>query len=513
MATDFFSTFNSPIVQTEKGKLRGFYEKGVYKFRGIKYANAERYCSPVEVEPWEGVKNCLAYGKVAPTIEGKGTAYEDMEILTEYRWMPEDEHCQFINVWTKCIDGSEKKPVMVWLHGGGFFCGSSIEFNAYEAENLCKDGDVVVVSLNHRLNILGFLDISDYGEQYHNSGNLGLEDIVAALRWVQKNIAAFGGDADNVTIFGHSGGGMKVTALMQIPEAANLFHKAIVQSGVASNEVFRMTPERSRIVGRAVVEAIGGIDKLLTARFRDISDAFLQVYPELWDKYRLGEWGPVENDWYIGDPVKVGATEKFKTTPAIVGTVIAEPLMWEGVYYDAEVSEEKKVEYIRDRYGDHTEAMLELFKKAYPGKNIMTLRYLDTEFRHSTIRYLDTRAEACTAPSYSYIIAYESGLNGCTPAYHSFEHALIFRSTERMALMQEPGIQQLSDEISMSWASFAHTGDPNNSYLPDKWLQYSKGDEHNFIFDKKSWCAGRHDVEMYEYMEKNCPIHVGPFDE
>ena len=134
------------------------------------------------------------------------------------------------------------------LPSGGFFCGSSIEFNAYEAENLCKDGGVVVVSLNHRLNILGFLDLSDYGEQYHNSGNLGMEDIVAALRWVQKNIASFGGDPDNVTIFGHSGGGMKCTALMQIPAAAGLFHKAVIQSGVNSNDVFRVTPEKSRKV-------------------------------------------------------------------------------------------------------------------------------------------------------------------------------------------------------------------------------------------------------------------------
>ena len=213
MATDFYSTFQGPIVQTDKGKLRGYYEKGVYKFKGIKYADAKRYCSPQEVQPWEGVKECLAYGKVAPTIEGKGTAYESMGILTEYRWMPEDEDCQFINVWTKSIGTGQKKPVMGWLHGGGYFCGSSIEFSAYEAENLCKDGDVVVVSLNHRLNILGFLDISDYGEEYYNSGNLGMEDIIAALKWVQKNIAAFDGDKDNVTIFGHSGGGMKCTTL------------------------------------------------------------------------------------------------------------------------------------------------------------------------------------------------------------------------------------------------------------------------------------------------------------
>ena len=127
-----------------------------------------------------------------------------------------------------------------------------------------------------------------------------MEDIVAALRWVQKNIASFGGDPDNVTIFGHSGGGMKCTALMQIPAAAGLFHKAVIQAGEFERCV-QGDPGKEQKVGRAIVEEIGGLDKLLTARFRDISDAYLKVYPELW-KERLGEWGPVENDWYLGDP-------------------------------------------------------------------------------------------------------------------------------------------------------------------------------------------------------------------
>lgn len=512
MNTDFRSDFQWPIVETDKGKIRGYFEKGVYKFKGIKYADAKRYCPPVEVRPWDGVKECLAYGRVAPTIEGKGTSYERLGILTEYRWMPEDENCQFLNIWTERIDETAKKPVMVWLHGGGYFCGSSIEFTAYEAENLCKDGDVVVVSLNHRLNILGFLDISDYGEQYHNSGNLGMEDIVAALRWVQKNISRFGGDPDNVTIFGQSGGGMKCTALMQIPEAAGLFHKVIVQSGVNSNEVFRLTPEKSRKVGRAVVNELGGIDNLLTCRFRDISDAFLKVQPELWEKERLGEWAPVENGWYVGDPLCVGPTEKFKTTPAIVGSCIAETLMWEGKYYDATASEEEKIKYIRERYGEHTPAMIKLFKKAYPDKDILNLRYLDAEFRHNILKYLDKRSEVCEAPTYSYMIAYNFGFNGGTPAYHACEHALVFRSTDCMAIMQEPGIEQLCNEISMSWSNFAHTGDPNNSFLPEKWQPYKAGDEHTFVYDKRSWCAGRNDAEMYEYMQKNCPVHVSPFD-
>lgn len=510
MTTDFFCNFDSPVVETDKGKLRGYYSNEVYKFKGIKYADAERYRSPQEVQPWDGIKDALAYGKVAPTIEGKGTAYENLQILVEYRWMPEDENCQYLNVWTKQIGNNGKKPVMVWLHGGGFFCGNTSEFETYEPENLCKDGDVVVVSINHRLNILGFLDLSEYGEEFANSGNLGLEDIVAGLRWVNKNIAQFGGDPDNVTLFGHSGGGMKITALMQIPEAADLFNKGIIQSGISSNNAFRMTHDKSRIVAKAVVDQIGGIDKLLTARFRDLSDAFLTVYPALKEQH-LGEWGPVENDWYIGDPVYNEKTEKFKTTPLIVGSLIAESLMWEGVYYDGNAPEEEKMKYLRERYGVHTDNMVKLFKEAYPGKNLIDLRYLDTEFRHAVLRYLNIRSEVATVPTYSYMLALEFPLNGCTPAYHSAEHGLVFRSIERMDFYKAEGAEKVSDEMSMAWVNFAKTGDPNCSVLPDKWLPYKIGDEHTFVFDKESECRGRYDTDMYDYMQANCPIHVLPF--
>lgn len=511
MNADFFCNADSPVVQTDKGLIRGYFARDVYKFKGIKYADAARYRSPREVEPWDGMRDALAYGRVAPTIEGRGTAYEKLGIMVEYRWMPEDEDCQYLNVWTKTIDCRAKKPVMVWLHGGGFFCGNTAEFESYEPENLCKDGDVVIVSINHRLNILGFLDLSEYGEEFSNSGNLGMEDIIAALKWVKNNIAVFGGDPDNVTLFGHSGGGMKITALMQIPEAAPLFHKGIIQSGVNSNDHFRITPDKSRAVARAVVDELGGIDRLMTARFRDISDAFLNVEPEL-RKKGLGEWGPVENGWYVGDPMHGQITDKFKTTPLIVGSLIAETLMWEGVYYDGGASEEEKLGYIQERYGPHTDAMIDLFKKAYPGKNMIDLRYLDTEFRHNILNYLDKRSAVGSAPTYSYVLAFDFNLNGCTPAFHSAEHALVFRSMDRMDFVQVDGAKKISDEMSMSWVSFAKTGDPNNCALPEKWLPYKTGDEHTFVFDRVSECRGRYDTDMYRYMQCNCPIHVLPFD-
>ena len=156
------------------------------------------------------------------------------DLTVTHRFWPKSEDCLNLNIWSQSIDPAAKKPVMVWMHGGGFASGSAIEMIAYDGANLSEYGDVVVVSINHRLNILGFLDLSDYGEKYQNSGNCGMADLVAALQWIHDNIAAFGGDPDNVTIFGQSGGGGKVSTLMQIPAADGLFHKVIVESGLRS---------------------------------------------------------------------------------------------------------------------------------------------------------------------------------------------------------------------------------------------------------------------------------------
>ena len=229
MAKQFICTSDYPVVQTQAGKLRGFVTDGTFTFHGIKYADAKRFQPPTPPQPWEGVKDALSYGYVCPMLD-RETAMG--EIMVPHRYWPKDENCQYLNIWTQSIDREAKKPVMVWLHGGGYSAGSSIEQIAYDGENLSRFGDVVVVTLNHRLNILGYLDLSPFSEKYQNSGNAGNADLVAALEWVHENIAGFGGDPDNVTIFGQSGGGAKVSDLLQTPKANGLFHKGIVMSGV-----------------------------------------------------------------------------------------------------------------------------------------------------------------------------------------------------------------------------------------------------------------------------------------
>jgi len=175
------------------------------------------------VEAWEGVKVADSYGSISPQGSISGLNGQSDQTGT-------DNNCQNLNIWTPSINDNKKRPVMVWLHGGGFSTGSGNEAG-YDGENLSRDGDVVVVAVNHRLNVFGHLDLSEYNEKYQYSANVGILDIVSALQWIQQNIEQFGGDPNNVTIFGQSGGGAKVLALMSSPQAKGLFHKGIVQSG------------------------------------------------------------------------------------------------------------------------------------------------------------------------------------------------------------------------------------------------------------------------------------------
>ena len=229
--TDAISAGNTiAIAETEGGKVKGYIHKGIYNYKGIPYAKAERFMPPSKPASWNNTRSSLTYGPVCPT-DPTTSVFDEIEFSFNHNWGYPNEHCQTLNVWTQGINDGKKRPVMVWFHGGGFTAGSYVELPSYDGENLSKKGDVVVVSVNHRLNVLGFLDLSAYGEKYKASANAGMLDLVASLQWVKQNIAKFGGDPDNVTIFGQSGGGGKVVTLMNAPSAKGLFQKAIVQSG------------------------------------------------------------------------------------------------------------------------------------------------------------------------------------------------------------------------------------------------------------------------------------------
>ena len=222
-------------VETTYGTIEGYLDGTIYTFKGIRYAKAERFMPPQAPDRWEGVRQCKLYGPQTPQTETLN--YNDNNTQTDYGFgnqfflEPMDEACQVLNVWTPSITDGKKRPVFLWIHGGGYSSGSGHDLPCYEGRSLALKGDIVVVNINHRLNVLGYLDLTGLGGKYAQSVNLGQQDIVKALEWVRDNIARFGGDPASVTIGGQSGGGGKVSALLAMPAAKGLFRRAVVQSG------------------------------------------------------------------------------------------------------------------------------------------------------------------------------------------------------------------------------------------------------------------------------------------
>ena len=228
------------VAETTAGLVQGTNEAGIYRYLGIPYAEAkERFVPAQDVTPWEGVRMADTYGSMSPqgAISGLGDAGNQYGT---------DNNCQNLNIWTPGLKDGQKRPGMVWLHGGGFSSGSA-NGEEFDGEALSRSGDVVVVGVNHRLNVFGYLDLAAYGEKYKDSANVGMWDIVDSLQWIQDNIENFGGDPDNVTVFGQSGGGAKVLALMTSPDAEGLFHKGIVQSGATETMGVSFNTQESSI--------------------------------------------------------------------------------------------------------------------------------------------------------------------------------------------------------------------------------------------------------------------------
>ena len=286
-----------PVLETTSGKLKGYFYDGEFIFKGVPYAYAERFQMPQKIT-WEGVKEATSYGFVCPLLEQDTP---NAELMVPHRYWPQNEHCQNLNIWTKTLDCDRKLPVIVWLHGGGYFAGSSIEQVAYDGFNMCMQGDAVVVSVNHRLNVLGYLDLSPFDKKYANSGNAGHADMVAALKWIHDNIGLFGGDPENVTIFGQSGGGMKVADLMQIADADGLFHRALIMSGVSNASLMPSCTGNGHAIVSALLQELGlsenELGKLETIPYYELANAYKKVSPVLAMKGEYIGGGPLVGEY------------------------------------------------------------------------------------------------------------------------------------------------------------------------------------------------------------------------
>ncbi len=505
MARNFSCTTSTAVVDTKAGKIRGFELDGTYCFYGIQYATAERFKQPKPVEPWEGVKDAHSYGHVAPLMTPNSP---NMDLLIPHRFWPESEDCLYLNVWSRKLCKEAKKPVMVWLHGGGYSAGSSIEMIAYDGDNMAKYGDTVVVTINHRLNILGYFDLSAFGPEFENSGNAGMADIVEALKWIKDNIQNFGGDPDNVTIFGQSGGGGKVLTLLQTPAADGLFHKGIMMSGGAGRA--RETKRYDKEIADMMIKQLGGTDVsvLETVPYDELVKAFNAIVPELeaQGKYNRMMWAPIANGWYVGDPWKVGYTEHAKTIPLMVGSVIAEMGFAKNVVDKDEVPVEKRREMIKAEYGDAADDLIAEFKKIYPDKNELVL--LGMSNRAAMLDFMAKRAADCSAPTYNYLFTYDFPYNGGMPAWHCSDIPFAFHNADKVAICNEGAASDnLENAYFGAYMAFAHTGSPNGRGLAE-WPAVTADCKATMYLDAVSEAKIDADAKLQEMHEK---VAADPF--
>jgi len=513
-----FASKGLAVAETASGKVRGFVRRDIFTFRGIPYgastAGARRFLPPASPAPWKDIRSSLTYGYVSP--QEPRAQWDKDEVAFVYQWddgVP-NEDCLRINVWTPALD-ARKRPVMVWLHGGGFSTGSAQDMKTYDGENLARRGDVVVVSLNHRVGAVGFLNLASIGgEPYAASGNAGLLDIVAALEWVRDNIRGFGGDPANVTVFGQSGGGGKVTALMAMPRASGLFHKAIVQSG---SMIHMPGPDRTAELAAAVLKNLGltraSIEQVHSLPVEHIVAAGVaaakSVYPppdfsKPFDFGRHAEliaWAPTVDGAILPEsPFRDKAPAVSARIPLMVGTTRTEfGIGWLWEKFEDYSSQELSAAIINGHGKERGERLLDALRRGHPEAKPCDLFALwqSSGVRLAALHQATAKAAQGGAAVYSYLFAWNTPvLDGRIRSYHCAELPFVFDNTDRcdQATGGGPGARALAAKVSEAWIRFARTGNPNHSGLP-YWPAFTAGSGATMILDNTCAAANHPDHE------------------
>lgn len=501
------------VVQTSSGKVRGYIHNGIYTYKGIPYATAKRFEAPQKPVAWSDVRSSMTYGPVSPLLNPTTGVMDETEFLFHHDWGYANEDCLRLNIWSAGVNDGKKRPVMFWIHGGGYTAGSSQELPSYDGESISRKGDVVFVSVNHRLNILGFLDLSEYGGKYKQSPNLSFFDLIAALQWVKENISNFGGDPNNVTIFGQSGGGGKVSTLMSSQMAKGLFHKAVVQSGVASDFQEQVISKR---IGTAVLNELGLIpsqvdsiqkipyDKLVVAGNKALQKVREQLTAEgkpVGPGLRFG-WGPTIDgsllQYNMTDPRALAISADI---PLIIGSTknefmqsLRNPDLRRG-------SEEQICEHLKKQWGDKTEAYIAAVKKAYPNNTRPSdLVDIDAFFRRGMVTLANAKSSNGNAPVFMYLFTWQSPImNGDYKATHCMEIPFVMNNIARCEEMTGGGKDAylLADRMSQAWINFARTGNPNHKGIP-QWPKYDNAIGATIMFDNASTIRNHPDKEFLE---------------
>ena len=500
------STPRSAIAKTQYGKVRGFVDGGVVTFKGVPYgqttAGVNRWLPAKPPAPWSGEYPALVYGANCPQNLHTWTSSEQTYLFDwDDGWLSED--MLKLNIWTPSLTG--RRPVMFYMHGGGFSFGSSYELPSHEGAQMARHHDVVQVSVNHRLNILGFFDVSEIGgPAYEDSANVGMTDLVAALRWVRDNIENFGGDPDRVMIYGQSGGGSKVTTLMGMPSASGLFHRASVQSGGGGNIPKK---EQQKELARQVMKDLGlasndieSLQKMEWAKLMAAGNAAAAkinpsgppvIGPGAPGKPRVG-WSPCVD----GNVINMrsffdAAPEISKNVPMLIGSVSEE-----GNRMSSKPTEQEWHANLAKAYGEEkASAIIAALKKAYPHKAIQTLSYMcggspglnGLSVRNNVVKMAKLKHALGAAPVYTYYFTWQTAvLDGLPGAWHTAELQFCFDNTKRceQGTGNTPEAQALAKKMASSWAAFAATGNPSTPGL--KWEPSDPDSNKTMVWDNVS---------------------------
>ncbi len=494
------------VTDTINGKVRGFILRDIYTFRGIPYgadtSGKNRFMPPQKPEPWADIKSAIWWGNSAPQIMENRYANVYASFVDHWNYDDVSENCLAINVWTPGYNDDKKRPVIVWLHGGGFTNGNGIEQDGYKGEDLARYGDIVFCSLNHRLGPLGFTNLAGVGgDKYTASGNIGMMDIVSALEWIRDNINNFGGDPDNVTIIGQSGGGAKVTTLTAMPSAKGLFHKAIVLSGASTQSGDK---EYSEKLGAYVLKEAGltaaKIDKLHELPWKEYYDIATRASRKLSEESGPGDgimrrgFNPFVDGTIIPQhPYYPEAAPTAADIPMIICSTFNEmsPNLTDPALENITLEELK--DKLKERIGfyqgmgEHAGEVVDAYAKAFPEKTPVEIWSLIISNRKRTIELANAKSKQ-PAPVYLAWFGWQPPLfDGRMRARHCLDICFWFYNTDLMLTHTGGGSRprELSAKMADSLLNFMKTGDPNGGGLPE-WPVYTSENGETMILDDVS---------------------------
>jgi para-nitrobenzyl esterase len=485
---------DAPIAATKYGKVRGKVDSGINVFKGIPYGGdtaKRRFMPPVPPQPWSGVRDALVFGPRAPQGGGR-SARRGPSFFPPDEDSPMSEDCLYLNVWTPALRDGAKRPVMVYIHGGAYSNGSANN-NLYDGVRLCRRGDVVVVTLNHRLNLLGFLYLAEVGgPEYADSGNVGMLDLVLALEWVRHNISEFGGDPKRVLIFGQSGGGAKCATLMAMPRARGLFQRVATQSG---QQITASRKETATATARAVLQAL----EVTPERIGELKTLPLERLIQASRAARY--FGPVKDGGVLArDPFDPDAPPLSADIPMIMGNTHDEtrlligggdPTLFDLTWDTLQATLQQHSPFMGDL--DRALVIAE-YRKLYPQYSASDVFFAATTASRSWRgQVIESERRAAptdpkAAPTYVFQFDWPSPVDGGKwKAPHTLDIPFIFDNVAYGNSMTGGGAdaQKLADQMSAAWIAFARTGDPNHPGLPT-WIPFDLKRRATMLFDSIS---------------------------